>query len=127
MSQICRERNVSILGPEDEASQAIVFEAAGRRFDAFHYPLLENIRKTGYRPLRGPPITMLRGASHLFVVDRKNRTSIRAAMGETDVKKRGDQDAPYLDFGQYEANAQRLSAGAVIGHAGSTMIGQSRS
>jgi len=94
VSQICRERNVSILGPEDEASRAIVFEAAGRRFDAFHYPLLENIRKTGYRPLQGPPITMLRGVSRLFVVDGKNRTSIRAAMGETDVRNVVIKDAP---------------------------------
>ena len=84
--EICRERNVRFPQNREETDPAIVYEAALRRYDVCHLPLVERIVKSGYFPLTGTPVTMIRNNGSYFVGDGKNRCSILAALGREEIE-----------------------------------------
>lgn len=79
--EICRERGLAMPKEKSAADPAIVLEAAGRRYDELHLPVLKSILDRGYDPSLGPPITVIARAGRYLVRDGKNRASILAALG----------------------------------------------
>jgi len=81
--EIYHERGFLISSDRAIADRRIVQQAAERRYDRLHLPVLESILSRGYLPHEGPPITMMeRSGRYLYLVgDGKNRCSILAALG----------------------------------------------
>lgn len=84
--EICRERGIEFPQIREEADPALVYEAALRRYDACHRPLVERIVTSGYFPFTGTPVTMVKGDGAYFVGDGKNRCSILAALGREEIE-----------------------------------------
>jgi hypothetical protein len=78
---IYKERELPMPSGKEMADRQIVQEAAERRYDRLHLPVLESILSRGYLPHEGPPITMTEQSGRYLVGDGKNRCSILAAMG----------------------------------------------
>lgn len=78
--EIYRERELSMPPDKAMADRKIVHDAAERRYDRLHLPVLESILSRGYLPHEGPPITMTEKSGRYLVGDGKNRCSILAAM-----------------------------------------------
>ena len=84
--EICRERGTEFPQIREEADPALVYEAALQQYDACHRPLVERIVTSGYYPLTGTPVTMVRDNGSYFVGDGKNRCSILAALGREEIE-----------------------------------------
>ena len=79
---ICKERGIAYQEDRQKQEVDIVLEAATRRFDELHAPVLWSIIKLGYQSVwNGYPITMTKVQHRYFVRDGKNRSSILAALG----------------------------------------------
>jgi hypothetical protein len=85
--QICAARGLPKYRDRASVPPEIVIQAAGRRFDVFHWPLLKSIKENGYQPDQGPPVTLRRVDGRLLLGDGKNRTSILAALGREELPK----------------------------------------
>ena len=62
------------------ADRQIVQEAAERRYDRLHLPVLKSLISRGYFPYEGPLITVTECDGRYLLGDGKNRCSILAAM-----------------------------------------------
>jgi len=82
VNQICAEKGLPRPIANERVAPEILREAAGRRFDRLHLPLLRSILARGYRPELSHPVTMRQSGNRFLVVDGKNRCSILAALGE---------------------------------------------
>jgi len=94
--EIYQERGIPMPADKLLADRQIVQEAAERRYDRLHLPVLESILARGYLPQEGPPITMTERPAifgdmmphrvpRFLVRDGKNRCSILAALGRETV------------------------------------------
>ena len=79
--EIYNERGLPMPPDKAIADLQIVLEAAERRYDRLHLPVLESILSHGYIPGMGPEITMTERSGRYLVHDGKNRCSILAALG----------------------------------------------
>ncbi len=79
--EIYAERGLTKPARRSDVESSILTEAAERRFDALHAPLVSDILENGYDPTRGPTITMTTRDGRYLVGDGKNRCSILAALG----------------------------------------------
>lgn len=84
--QIYRERRKTMPESKEKCDISIVLEAAGRRVDQLHLPLLHNILRSGYTPAAQEPVTMTGQSGKYYVHDGKNRCSILAALGRETIK-----------------------------------------
>jgi hypothetical protein len=78
--EIYRERGLPMPADKVIADHQIVQEAAERRYDRLHLPVLKSILSRGYFPHEGPVPTVTECAGRYLLGDGKNRCSILAAM-----------------------------------------------
>ena len=84
--KVCRERGAVYHENREYQEEVIVREAATRRFDNVHAPVLKSIIDRGYQPdWNGTPVSMTKIRGRYFVGDGKNRCSILAALGAESV------------------------------------------
>ena len=86
VERICKERGIAYQEDRQKQELNIVLEAATRRFDELHAPVLWSIIKLGYQSVwNGYSITMTKVQHRYFVRDGKNRCSILAALGANQI------------------------------------------
>ncbi|MDZ4241923.1 MAG: hypothetical protein U1D99_03760 [Candidatus Omnitrophota bacterium] len=87
VKEICLERGIPAPVKRSETPLDILREAALRRYDRLHLPVLESILSQGYRPELGSYLTATEAFGKYLIGDGKNRSSILAALGEKTIPR----------------------------------------